>query len=259
VAKTGAAVEEATETDAVSAHGCMVRLKSAVFDGLPLELERSSIQTRRTGRVAYCCPTGPGGRTSVAVEFDEPDANFWGAGYAAVSSAPISMGEAGSTREERRRYPRYKCEGRAGLVVVGSDVETAGTLSDISRGGCYVETMSPLPTGTSMQATLEVKETRIEAEIVVGASHPAIGMGLNFVQLDEENEACLCRLLAELSKGSKPASAGAASAPAGSGPPQLGETPVLLEALVQILESKGFLTRKELLEAAEKAKTCGKD
>lgn len=258
VAKTGTGVEEATETDAVSAHGCMVHVRGAVFDGLPLEVENRSIQARRKGRVAYCCPIGPDGRTPVAVEFDEADPNFWGPSYAAVAGAPISLGEAVTSREERRRYTRHKCEGRAGLVVAGTDVETAGMLSDVSQGGCYVETMSPLSVGTSVRATLEVREIRIEAEAVVCASHPVIGMGLRFVQLDEENEARLQRLLAELGEGSTPAAAAADSFPLGPGPPKLGETPVLLEALVQILESKGVLTRKELLETIEKTKTSSK-
>jgi hypothetical protein len=40
---------------------------------------------------------------------------------------------------ERRRSPRYNCEGSAEFRVEGSDVRTWGTLTDISVHGCYIE------------------------------------------------------------------------------------------------------------------------
>lgn len=255
MAKTGSTQEEATETHVVSSHGCTLRLKGMVFDGLLLQLENRSSNAIRKARVAFCGARGSDGFTEVAVEFEEPDPNFWGMQYALAAGIPIPVGEAGTAREERRRSARYKCEGRAGLVVHGNKVEIAGALSDISRGGCYIETMSPLAIETHVHATLEVKDTRIQGEAVVCSSHPAMGMGLHFMQLDTENEARLDGLLAELAGESEPVAAmKVESTEPESVPLRSRKTSVILEALIQILESKGVLRREELLQAIEKTK-----
>ena len=255
VSKTGSVSEEASKTAVVNAHGCTVGLKGILFDGLPVELENSSSKAAQKGRVAYSGASGPDGRAHVVIEFDEPDVYFWGTEYAVTAAAPIPVSATARPQEERRQHPRYKCEGRAGLLVEGMEVETAGTLSDISRGGCYVETMSPLAVETPVHATLEVEDVRIEAEAVVRVSHLAMGMGLHFVELDAENQVRLERLLAGLAPESKTAAAvTTASVRRRPSPAKREDSSAVLEALVRVLGSKGVLTREELMQAIEEVK-----
>ena len=48
---------------------------------------------------------------------------------------------------ERRRNPRYKCEGSATFRVEGTNVRTWGTFTDLSCSGCYVELKASFPGG----------------------------------------------------------------------------------------------------------------
>ncbi|MFQ5791781.1 MAG: PilZ domain-containing protein [Acidobacteriota bacterium] len=249
VAKNGSALEEDTETGVVSAHGCTVWLKGVVFEGIAVELTNRDTKMVRKGRVTFCGEIGPDGRNQVGIELDEPDPKFWGSQYAEF--APW-------TGEERRRHPRYKCVGSVGLIPQGTELETRESLSDISHDGCYVNTMSPLSSGTSVRASLQLMGELIQTEAVVQVSHPAVGMGLKFMQLDKENRARLDKVLTQLAGEPKPGPPRAVeSLPPSSPPVNTLETSAVLEALVEVLESKGVLSRQELLQAIERAKAPG--
>jgi len=189
VAKGGSAQEEIAQTLLVSAHGCLVGLKAVVFDGTAVELVNRSTGMARKGRVTFLGGTASDGHHQIGIDFEEPDPNFWGAPY--VGMAPW-------TGEERRLYPRYKQGGSVELIPQGMEFGTRAELSDISRDGCYVNTMSPLPAGISVRVTLELVDELIRAEAIIRASHPAVGMGLQFTRVDEENQARLDKVLAQL-------------------------------------------------------------
>jgi FixJ family two-component response regulator len=53
-------------------------------------------------------------------------------------------------------------------------------LSDLSLGGCYVETKSPYPERSLVQLSLKVSGTLVNAEGIVQVMHPGIGMGIEF-------------------------------------------------------------------------------
>jgi hypothetical protein len=74
-----------------------------------------------------------------------------------------------------------------------------GTVGDISLGGCYVFTFSPLPAGQVV--TLEIKandkEIRLAGKTV--SSHPGVGMGIAFSGFTQEDaEARLKAFLEQL-------------------------------------------------------------
>jgi CheY-like chemotaxis protein len=53
-------------------------------------------------------------------------------------------------------------------------------LTDLSRGGCYVEMASPFPVSTRVSLTMRFAKFESRAEGVVRVMHPEIGMGLEF-------------------------------------------------------------------------------
>lgn len=57
---------------------------------------------------------------------------------------------------EKRRSPRYKCEGSAEVREDGCDVHTWATFTDVSLHGCYVEAQATYPAGTVLHMKLEV-------------------------------------------------------------------------------------------------------
>ena len=53
-------------------------------------------------------------------------------------------------------------------------------LTDLSLGGCYVETSSPFPEHSGIVLNLRVEDAEVQAEGMVRVMHPEFGMGIEF-------------------------------------------------------------------------------
>jgi hypothetical protein len=65
----------------------------------------------------------------------------------------------------------------------GAHMQTSAT--DISGRGCYVETLLPFPLGTAVQITFWMDSEKVRTVGMVRTSDPGVGMGIEFVGLDE--------------------------------------------------------------------------
>ncbi len=93
-----------------------------------------------------------------------------------------------STAPERRRYPRHAVHLPLELRVEGSDVPLRLETTDISRNGCYVETMMPFSVGTKVDAKLWLGETRVVARGRIVTSHPQFGNGIMFLEFEGDGQ-----------------------------------------------------------------------
>lgn len=90
---------------------------------------------------------------------------------------------------DRRGRSRRACRLSADVYRLGSGVPQRCTLSDISTGGCYVETTSPFPAGTAVDLVVRTPEMKLRVGGNVQAMHPGFGMGVSFrLQTAEERE-----------------------------------------------------------------------
>jgi PilZ domain-containing protein len=55
-----------------------------------------------------------------------------------------------------------------------------GTVSEIGRGGCYIETGQPLPVGSKAQLRLSLEHATLEIGAEVVWMTPQVGMGMRF-------------------------------------------------------------------------------
>jgi hypothetical protein len=94
---------------------------------------------------------------------------------------------AASDPQERRRNPRYKCEGSATFRVAGTNVRTWGTFTDLSCSGCYVELKATFPAGAMIDLELELNGMRAHVKGEVRVSYPFLGMGVAFRDLTTEH------------------------------------------------------------------------
>ncbi|MGE5324150.1 MAG: PilZ domain-containing protein [Actinomycetota bacterium] len=88
----------------------------------------------------------------------------------------------------RRRHTRYPCTGG---VEIRRNEGVAGifaSLTDISLEGCYVETVSTLPSGIDVVFMLRIRDAVIRGRAVVKTSNHAVGMGLEFMHLATEDQ-----------------------------------------------------------------------
>ena len=104
-----------------------------------------------------------------------PDPRFTGGKIA----PPI---ESEAATQEKRRYPRFKCEGSLELKTDGASLHTWATFTDISVAGCYVEIMTTFPVGTMMDLRLGMHGFLVNTRAVVRATYPFLGMGIEFIE-----------------------------------------------------------------------------
>lgn len=117
------------------------------------------------------------------------------------STPPAALGQQVQPQEsrptgDRRRYRRYAIDGSATFQTKHTGVHTWGKLSDVSPGGCYVESYVPLPAGTELEMTLEVGGVRVLAEGIVKVVYPGLGMGIEFTKIADEDGAQLKQITA---------------------------------------------------------------
>ena len=111
-----------------------------------------------------------------------------------------------TTREGRRRVPRYACRGGGEIRQPGMKTVVWGSMTDISRTGCYLETLTTLPRGAKCDLMLNIEGMEIRAGAEVRVSHPSMGMGLQFVDVDPTDQKKLDDLLHRLAGGKEHAS-----------------------------------------------------
>ena len=83
--------------------------------------------------------------------------------------------------QEKRRHVRHALD--LGVEVRTGNAKTGywGTLGDISLGGCYVYTFSPLPAGSAVALRIKINDaSQAELSGKVVAFHPGVGMGIEF-------------------------------------------------------------------------------
>jgi hypothetical protein len=80
----------------------------------------------------------------------------------------------------RRGQSRRACRLSADVFRVGEGVPNRCHLSDVSQGGCYVETPSPFPTRTSLEIVVRTRDAKLRVRGMVQVVHPGFGMGVQF-------------------------------------------------------------------------------
>jgi hypothetical protein len=158
---------------------------------------------------------------------------------------------------EKRRSPRYKCEGSAEIREEGCDVRTWATFTDISIHGCYVEAQATYPANTLLYMKLEANGIRVETKGEVRVNYPYLGMGIAFADMSEENLTRLKQLLATVSHHCVIMGPGiAASLPATDplkGVPLISNPEAAVQALVEFFESRQMLMRDDFLRILRKS------
>jgi CheY-like chemotaxis protein len=69
------------------------------------------------------------------------------------------------------------------------------TLTDLSLGGCYVETESPFPERSGITLCLNAEDMEVQAEGMVRVMHPGSGMGIEFAARTTDERAQVARFI----------------------------------------------------------------
>jgi PilZ domain len=80
----------------------------------------------------------------------------------------------------RRIQTRRACRLSADVFRLGEGIPNRCTLSDVSTGGCYVETQSPFPAHTVLDIVVRTQDMKLRVRGTVQVVHPGFGMGVQF-------------------------------------------------------------------------------
>ena len=152
---------------------------------------------------------------------------------------------------ERRRNPRYKCEGSAEVYAGTSNARTWAALTDLSRSGCYLEMQSTSPVGTPLAMVIEVRGIRFRVKGIVRMCYPFLGMGVAFAEISAEDQAHFNELLLLLASSTFAVSAEPAQPEPGLLVPDVSEikdAQHALKAVAAHFQISHTLTREEFLD-----------
>lgn len=99
---------------------------------------------------------------------------------------------------ERRSVPRFTFIAAAEVLEPVSGVRISGRISEISRKGCYVDLLNPLPTGTSIQVHISRDQGAFDSSGKIIYSQEGMGMGVAFADIPADQLKILDSWLAEL-------------------------------------------------------------
>jgi hypothetical protein len=95
--------------------------------------------------------------------------------------------------EERRRGPRYPFFASAQITEVESKSVMTARTSELSRYGCYMDMLNPLPLGTAVKTEITYQGQIIDAGGRVIYSQQNMGMGVSFDDIQPAHVATLER------------------------------------------------------------------
>ncbi|MEW6602188.1 MAG: response regulator [Nitrospirota bacterium] len=93
-------------------------------------------------------------------------------------------------RKERRMHERFSF--REEIMIDGTKMCTS---MDISEGGLYVSTIQPYENNTVIDVTIPIKGERLTVKAVVRHCQPGVGLGVRFIDLNDQQEAIIKELI----------------------------------------------------------------
>ncbi len=157
---------------------------------------------------------------------------------------------------EKRRSPRYKCEGSAEMREEGCDVRTWATFTDISLNGCYVEAQATYPVGTVLHLKIEANGISLQTTGTVRVNYPHLGMGIAFTEISDEKRAKLKELLGTLAHHTLVMARGTSQpVPALENFSTVSDPAAALRALGEFFETHVMMSREDFARILRKSQT----
>jgi PilZ domain len=160
---------------------------------------------------------------------------------------------------DKRKSPRYRCQGSAHIREIESGVSIWTTFTDISLHGCYVEATTTYRVGVALGLKLEANGFRVEANGEVRVTYPNLGMGISFSKMSDEDRERLRELVRSISRPSViVGSRVAMRAPSIPPIPQAEALPAAanpsaaLRAMIDFFEDRHMMGRDEFLRILRK-------
>jgi len=189
----GQPVSQLVHTGDISKHGArIVGIRSWQIPGETIGLRYQDEKGRF--RIIWVGRPGSPQDGHLGLRCVEPGKYIWGLSPAAAHASirpgappppPIPFSPTGEN--PRRNDIRFPIEAGSQVREFGRHVPSWVRVTDISMGGCYVDTAAPFPLDTNVEITLHVGDIRIDACGFVVHSQALVGMGIKFAEMTPLN------------------------------------------------------------------------
>jgi hypothetical protein len=162
-----------------------------------------------------------------------------GAKNQAAGSSKSATSEA-----DRRTGDRHIFTAAAEIVELSSGARFSTRTTDLGPGGCFVDTLVPLPVGARVHVGVRKGKTQLDTNGVVVYSQAGLGMGIAFDSLDQSQRNALEKWLIEITGSRAIVFRDVPPKPERLASPQGGDQQAIAR-LVRMLISKGLITAAE--------------
>lgn len=145
---------------------------------------------------------------------------------------------------ERRRSLRFPFSATVEMVETSTGAKIAGRTADLGLGGCYIDSLSPLPVGTEVKLKISKGNESFEAQAKVIFSQIGMGMGVAFVSAQPSQIRTFQKWIQEISGTSAPLPEHESNEAASAGPSQTDHSAILSELILTLMKKK-VLTEPE--------------
>jgi hypothetical protein len=165
-------------------------------------------------------------------------------------------------KADKRKSPRYRCQGSARLQELNSGISLWATFTDISLHGCYIEAATPLRVGAHLNLRLEANGFRFEAEGEVRVAYPGVGMGVSFTNMSEENRDQLRELVRFIARPAMILNSRVSTQSLSVSEPDawraVANPATALQAIFTFFENRHMMGREEFLRILRNSQKSGK-
>jgi tetratricopeptide (TPR) repeat protein len=104
------------------------------------------------------------------------------------------------TKSDRRRSVRFKAPKGTLVGWQGGGKRNASTVDTLSLGGVFLCVTEPLPVGTMVQFVFDAPSGEVRGRAIIRHGRAGRGMGLQFLHMNSDSRARLCRFVQQLEK-----------------------------------------------------------
>jgi diguanylate cyclase (GGDEF)-like protein/putative nucleotidyltransferase with HDIG domain len=97
--------------------------------------------------------------------------------------------------KDRRSHPRLKCRVTIELLAESGEPPEFANLTDVSMGGCYIETSTILSAGTKLKLGFSMDDPSLTVDGVVARLDPGSGVAVQFRELNRDGRERMFRIL----------------------------------------------------------------
>ncbi len=132
--------------------------------------------------VIWVMNTGPIKKNQVGVKLLADQECPWKS-YLPMQNATVAV-----LPSNRRRWPRHKISFPIELRDERINTPMRINATDVSGNGCYVETILPLPIGTTLRVDFYLENQHIKVTAVIRTCDPGVGNGIEFTGMPLEGK-----------------------------------------------------------------------